>query len=92
MSVAERYAAANLAAVNNQLTPEQSRHIFIAVSSLVMSARDAEQAAFLTMSEIMGNGSARDIDEFNEFMRGHLRKVHEQLRFIGSLINDKKQG
>lgn len=87
MSVAQQHAEAILAAAKNQLTPEQSRHVFVAVSSLVMSARDAEQAAYLAMSELMGNGNARDVAEFNQFMRDHLRKVHEQLKFIGSVLN-----
>lgn len=87
MSAAQQHAAAIMAAANNHLTPEQSRHCFIAISSLVMSARDAEQAAYLAMAELMGNGNTRDASEFAEFMRDHLRRVHEQLKFVGSVLN-----
>ena len=87
MSAAQQHAAAILAASNNHLSPEQSRHIFLATSSLVMAARDAEQAAYLTMSEIMGNGNNRDVAEFNQFMRDHLKRVHEQLKFISNVLN-----
>ncbi len=87
MSAAQQHAAAILAAATNQLTPEQSRHIWLATSSLVMAARDAEQAAFMVMA---GSEGAREIAEFNQFMRDHLKRVHEQLKFIGSVLNGPK--
>ncbi len=87
MSAAQKHAAAIMAAANNQLTPEQSRHVFLAVSSLVMSARDAEQMAFMLMA---GTGQAREVAEFNQFMRDHLKRVHEQLKFIGGVLNGPK--
>jgi hypothetical protein len=86
MSAAQQHAASIMAAANNQLTPEQSRHVFLAASTLVRTARDAEHAAYMTMSGIMGNGDERDIAEFNQFMRDHLRSVHEQLKFISSVL------
>ncbi len=88
MSAAQQYAAAIMAAANNQLTPEQSRHVFLAVSSLVMAARDAEQMAYLLMA---GTEHAREVAEYNQFMRDHLRRVQEQLKFIGTVINGKKE-
>lgn len=90
MSAAQQHAAAIMAAANNQLTPEQSRHVFLAVSSLVMAARDAEQAAFLVMSGTLNKANARDCVEFNQFMRDHLKRVHEQLKFIGGVLNGPK--
>lgn len=84
MSAAQQHAAAIMAAANNQLTPDQSRHIWLASSSLVMAARDAEHMAFLVMA---GADGARDVAEFNQFMRDHLKRVHEQLKFIGSVLN-----
>lgn len=84
MSAAQQHAEAIMAAVNNQLTPEQSRHVWLATASLTASARDAEHAAYLLMA---GADSARDLSEFNGFMREHLRRVHEQLKFIGSVLN-----
>lgn len=83
MSAAQQHAAAILAAAKNQITPEQSRHVFLAVSSLVMSARDAEQAAYLLMA---GTEHARDSAEFNQLMRDHLRRVQEQLKFVGQVL------
>jgi hypothetical protein len=84
MSAAQQHAAAIMAAANNQLTPEQSRHVWLSVSSLVMAARDAEQAAYLLMS---GTENARDVAEFNRFMRDHLNSVREQLKFLGGVLN-----
>ncbi|MEN0037473.1 MAG: hypothetical protein AAGC78_10400 [Cellvibrio sp.] len=86
MNAAQQHAAAIMAAANNQLTPEQSRHCFLAVSSLVMAARDAEQASYLAMAELMGNGNPRDASEYAQFMRDHLRKVHEQLKFVSGVL------
>lgn len=88
MSAAQRHAAEILAAVTNQLTPEQSRHNFLAVSALVMAARDAEQFAYLIMA---GTEGARDVAEFNHAMRESLKRVHEQLKFVGTILNPKKE-
>ena len=88
MSAAQQHAAAILAAVTNQLTPEQSRHVFLAVSDLVMAARDAERHAYLIMA---GTEHAHEVAEFNHSMRESLKRVHEQLKFIGTIVNGKKE-
>lgn len=84
MSAAQHHAAAIMAAANNQLTPEQSRHVWLSVASLTSAARDAEQAAYLLMA---GSDHARDVAEFNRFLRDHLKRVHEQLKFISSVLS-----
>lgn len=91
LSPTEKSKAAIAALVSGELlTPEQSRHVWLSISSLVMSARDAEHAAFLQMSELMGNGNEISAIEFNNFMRGHLNKVREQLAFIRSILDVKQ--
>lgn len=86
MSAAQQHAAAILAAANNQLTPEQTRHCFLAVSALVMAARNAEHSAFLVLSATENN-QPRDAAEFQNAMRGQLGIVRDQLKFIGSVLN-----
>lgn len=90
MSLAERRAAEIMAAVNNQITPEQTRHVWLSVSSLTASARDAEHAAYLLMAESNGNGNPVTIADFNKFMRDHLNKVREQMAFIRSVLEPKQ--
>lgn len=88
MSAAQQHAAAIMAAANNQLTPEKSRHTFLAVSALVQVARDASHSSFLLMSAIENN-QPRDADEFQQAMRAQLAAVRDQLKFIGGLLNGK---
>lgn len=92
MGVAEAYAQKTISAALGHLSPEQARQVWLAVASLVQSARDAEQAAFLCMSEAMGNGNAVTLADFEAFTRQHLGKVREQLIFIGRVINGSKEG
>lgn len=84
MSAAERAAAEIYAKAMDALTPEQARHVWLAISSLVMASRDAEQAAYLVMA---GTDSARDVAEFNRIMRDHLKNVHEQLKFVSGILH-----
>lgn len=90
--LAATYAAKIMAEANNEITPEGARNIFLACTALTQFARDAEHAAFLMMSEIMGNGNVASANDFEKFMRDHLGKVKTQLVFIGGVINGKVEG
>lgn len=86
MSVEQKHAAAIWAAANNQLTAEQSRHCFLALSALVAAARDADHTAYLLMAATQNN-QPRDAAEFQKVMREQLALVRDQLKFIGSVLN-----
>lgn len=86
MSAAQQHAAAILAAANNQLTAEQSRHCFLALSALVAAARDANHSSYLLMAATENN-QPRDAAEFQKVMREQLALVRDQLKFIGSVLN-----
>ena len=88
MSAAQKHAAAIMAAANNQLTPEQSRHCFLALSALVESARGASHSSYLLMAATENN-QPRDADESQKAMREQLAAVRDQLKFIGGLLNGK---
>lgn len=92
MGVAEQYAQKTMAAAMGHLTPEQARQVWLSVSLLVQFARDAEQAAFLAMSESMGNGNPVTLADFEKFTREHLGRVRDQLVFVGRVINGSKEG
>ena len=90
MSAAQQHAAAILAAANNQLTPEQSRHCFLALSSLVALARDANHSAYLLMAATENN-QPRDADEFQRVMREQLALVRDQLKFISRVLVNENE-
>lgn len=86
---ANRYAAQAMAVINGQLTPEQSRHVFISVTALVQFARAAEHAAHLLMTETM-TGRGDSALDFQKGMRKHLGEVRDQLRHVSRVLNGEK--
>lgn len=89
-TIAQKYAAQIMAGADNQLTPEQSRHLFLACTALAASARDAEHFAFMAMAECEKNTQALDVAEFINTTKARLVEVRDQLKFISGLFNEKK--
>ena len=85
MSAAQQHAAAILAAANNQLTPAQSRNVFLALSALGSAARSAEHYSYLTMCAAENN-QPRDAAEFQKLMRENLALVRDQLKFVSGML------
>ena len=89
MSAAAQYAQKALAAVHNELTPEQARALYLAVSGLVVFARSAEHAALMLLSELEAGHKVSAAD-FNTAARQHLGEVRDQLKFVSKVLNDSQ--
>lgn len=67
------------------LTDEQARHLWLAVASLSVAARDAEHCAFMIMCSKENSNNLVAAD-FDVLLRSHLNIVREQMGFVRGLL------
>ena len=91
MNATEKSKAAIAAVVSGSYVPstEKTRHLWLAVASLVEHVKAAEHCAFLAMREIE-MGQVQSGFEFNAAAIARLSEAKQQMIFIGSVVNGKK--